>query len=76
MLWRGESLKCDLCRNILGSNTSLNSTSDENRESQRHFLDICPQVRDIKSQYDNDSDIGIIGFFNAVMTRKEDLGDT
>ena len=73
---RGESLKCELCKNICSSNTSLNNTSDDNMESQRHFLDICPQVRDIKSQYDTESDIGIIEFFTAIMRRKEELNDS
>ena len=68
---RGKSLKCDLCKNILSSNTSLDITSEENTESQRHFLDICPQVRDIKSQYE--SDIGLNRFFKSVRERKAEM---
>ena len=70
---RGVSLKCDMCKNILPSNTSLDTTSEENVQSQHHFLDICPQVRDIKSLYDTDSDIGLINFFKAVMDRKAEM---
>ena len=70
---RGVSLKCEMCRNILPSNTSFDTTSEENIESQFHFLDICPQVRDIKSLYDTDSDIGLINFFTAVMDRKAEM---
>ena len=64
---RGKSLKCELCKNILSTNTSLDDTSEENTENQQHFLKICPAVRDIKSQYDTNSDLGMIQFFTAVV---------
>ena len=72
---RGESLKCELCKNILSTNTSLDDTSEENTESQKHFLKFCPAVRDIESQYDTNSDLGIVQFFRAVLERKGELDD-
>ena len=55
---RGISLKCDLCKNILDSNTSLDDTSEQNMESQKHFLEVCPQVLDIRSQVNTDNILG------------------
>ena len=66
----GESLKCTSCKNVLQSNHSLNNTTEENLESQSHFLEICPVFSDLRSQYDTNSDTGMVGFFKAVILRR------
>ena len=73
---RGISLKCVLCENMFGRNSALDNTSETNMESQRHFIEICPNVRDLREQFDTESDIGIIEFFKAVLLRKELLDDS
>ena len=72
---RGESLKCSLCMNMLNSSGSLNVTSEENIETQTHFLDLCPLVSDLKDQYYTSSDLGLIAFFLSVMQRRADIDD-
>ena len=73
---QGKSLKCEMCKNILQSNTSLNVTCSQNMESQNHFLEICPSVSDIKTQFDTNTDLGIIQFFRAVLERRADMIDS
>ena len=70
-----ESLKCVSCKDILPSNRSLNSTTDENLESQSHFLEICPVFSDLRSQYDTNSDLGLVEFFKAVVSRRVECLD-
>ena len=73
---RGISLKCDMCKYILESNTTLDITCEENMETQRHYLEFCPRVKDIKSQYDTNTDIGLISFFTAVLERRSEEIDS
>merc|ERR1711954_11585 len=67
------SLKCEMCKHVLESNTTLDDTSVENMETQKHFLDFCPLVTDINAQYNTDTDLGIISFFTAVLERRSEL---
>ena len=39
-------------------------------ESQSHFLEICPVFSDLRSEYDTDSDLGLIEFYRAVVARR------
>ena len=70
---QGKSLKCDMCKYILDSNTSLDSTCNANMESQTHYLEICPLVSDLKEQHDTNTDLGLLQFFNAVLERRADM---
>ena len=36
---QGKSLKCEMCKYVLDSNTSLDSTCNENMESQTHYFE-------------------------------------
>ena len=45
-------------------------------ENQWHYLDICPVVEDIRIQYDIESDLNLIGFFTAVLERRNELEDS
>ena len=60
---------------MLNSSGSLNVTSEENIETQTHFLDLCPLVSDLKDQYDTSTDLGLIAFFRSVMQRRADIED-
>ena len=73
---QGISLKCEMCKHVLKSNTTLDDTSVENMETQKHFLEFCPLVTDIKAQYNTDTDLGIISFFTAVLERRSELIDS
>ena len=72
---RGMSLKCEMCKNLLDSNTTLDVTSNENTESQAHYLEICPGVSDLREQYDTCTDLGLIHFFRLVLERRTDMVD-
>ena len=73
---QGISFKCEMCKHVLESNTTLDDTSVENMETQKHFLEFCPLVTDIKAQYNTDTDLGIISFFTAVLERRSELIDS
>ena len=51
----------------------LNITSDENTETQTHFLELCPLVSDIKDMYNTNTDAGLIQFFRAVNERRAEI---
>ena len=70
---QGITLKCKLCENVMNPSDILSVTSDENRETQTHFLELCPLVSDIKDMYDTSTDAGIIQFFRAVVERRAEL---
>ena len=70
---RGVSLKCDICKNILSSNDSLDLTFEENIQSPQHYLEYCPVVSDLKELYNTESDLGLIQFFRAIMERRSEL---
>ena len=67
---QGTSLKCKSCKNLLPGNQSLNDTNEVNIEQQSHFLEICPVFSDLRSEYDTDSDLGLIEFYRAVVARR------
>ena len=66
----GVSLKCTLCTKLVNSSNNLDITSEQNTETQAHFLEFCPQVSDLKEQYNTRTDLGIIQFFKAVLERR------
>ena len=67
---KGLSLKCDLCKDIFNSSSNLDVTTEQTMESQEHYLEMCPAVSDLKEQYNTRTDLGLIGFFKAVLQRR------
>ena len=47
----------------------------ESTDSQRHLVSDCPALRDIREQYDTETDLGIVEFFRAVIDRRIQGGD-
>ena len=70
---QGITLKCKLCENVMSPSEVLNITSDENTETQTHFLELCPLVSDIKDMYNTNTDAGLIQFFRAVNERRAEI---
>ena len=73
---QGVSLKCDMCKNVMSSNNTLDDTSEENIESPRHYLEYCPLVSDLKVMYDTESDLGLVQFFRSVLQRRGEIDNS
>ena len=72
---QGTSLKCKLCETNTKSSSNCDITTEENIETQSHYLELCPLVSDLKELYNTESDVGIIEFFRAVVQRRAEIED-
>merc|ERR1711954_64804 len=69
---QGKSLKCELCGDGSNPNSTLDTTSEYTIETPQHYLELCPLVSDLRSQYDTETDLGLVGFFRSVMQRRSE----
>ena len=72
---QGTSLQCRLCVNNVNQSSNCDNTTEENMETQSHYLELCPLVSDLKEMYNIESDVGIIEFFRAVVQRRAEIED-
>ena len=67
--YRNSTLRCQSCKNM-----SIDIQT-ENRDTQTHLLEVGPAFSDMRGQFDLNSDVGIIGFFKAVISHRIEQGE-
>ena len=62
--YRTDSLECQSCK-------AMTPGSEETpRDTQSHLLTTCPAFSDLRTEYDTQSDLGLVQFFKAVIERR------
>ena len=77
--YKHESLVCQYCKAVNAqngddcdgqNNEPTNKGTEQPRDTLKHNLNTCPEFSDLRSQYDIETDIGIIQYFKAVADKR------